>query len=178
MMDEQQPAKRTLANIAGKALMVLVPLAIGLGFGYFHLQIRQQIRDQETVAQLGIAVNAKIEQIGLRTIRAPHSSGNKAATGSREVCQATFRYSPPNGNAVITKSLLAAPLDLCKRYKAGDSTKAWVVPADNRIFMLEGDRISPWWSWVSLFLFMGLCGIAIVMLRSVLRIRRRQFSRR
>ncbi|MCC2097604.1 MAG: hypothetical protein KDJ29_11975 [Hyphomicrobiales bacterium] len=153
--------------------MVLAPLAIGLGFGYLHLQTRQQIRDQEMVAQFGVAVNATIQEVGVATVKPASSPTDKVARGSRQVCQATFRYSPPHGGAIINRRMLAAPMSICERYKAGDKVKAWVLPADTRVFLLEGDRINPWWSWASLLLFMAFCGFAIVMFRSVLGLSRR-----
>ncbi len=169
---DQGPPQSILGGLAVKILLVLVPLLIGLGAGYAHLQVRQQIRAQETVAQLGVGVEATVESVEIRS--QPIKSDGKSKSGAvRDVCQAAFRYSPPGGKAIVTKRLLAAPKEICKRYKAGDKTRAWVVPADNRIFMLEGDRISPWWSWASLFLFMAFCGFAIVMFRRVLGITRR-----
>ena len=174
MAHASQPEKRSLAQLIGRSLLVLVPLAIALGFGYLHLQLRDKVRDQETVARFGVAVQAKIERIEIRKISQSSGPADKIAKAPRQVCQASFRYSPPRGNAVITKNLLAAPMDICKRYKAGDTTKVWVVPADNRIFMLEGDRIAPYWSWVSLLLFLVFGGFAIIMFKNVLGISRRQ----
>jgi hypothetical protein len=170
MATAPQSSKTSISQLIGTVLVVLVPLAIGLGAGYIHLQVRQQIRDQETVAQFGVAIEAEVTGATVRTI-AP-AGGANAKTGSpRKVCQASFRYSPPGGKAVISRQLLAAPMSVCQRYKPGDKTKAWVVPADTRIFLLEGDRINPWWSWASLFGFLIFCGLAIIALRNVLRTR-------
>ena len=173
MAADTATSSASLATIAGKVMLVLVPLAIGLGFGYLHLETRQKLKDQEAFAQLGVEVNALVQEIGVVTLKPPSSPTDKVAKGGRQVCQASFRYSPPNGTAIITKRLLSAPMSICERHKAGDRVKAWVLPGDNRVFLLEGDRINPLWSWASLLLFMAFCGFAIVMFRGVLGLSRR-----
>ena len=162
------------SNLIGRVLLVLVPLAISLAFGYLHLQLRDKLREQEIVAQFGIGVEARIERIEIRAVSQSSGPSDKIAKAPRRICQASFRYSPPGGEAVITKQLLSAPMTICERYKVGEKTRAWVVPSDNRIFLLEGDRIAPYWPWGSLFMFLIFGGFAIIMFKTVLGISRRQ----
>ncbi|MGE3246914.1 MAG: hypothetical protein AB7F96_13345 [Beijerinckiaceae bacterium] len=160
MAENASGARPSLLTLVMRVLLVALPLLTGLGFGYLHLAWRKQFREQETISQLGASVIANIDSLQM------------IKSGNGERCLAIFRYEEPGKGAVVRRQIFMPSADYCSSHKANENVKAWIVPGDARIFVLDEQRISPWWQWLSLALFVLLCGIAIIMLRSMLGLRR------
>lgn len=161
-----------MAMRIGRILMFAVPLAISLGFGYLFQQYRQTIENQDLAAQMGSRVLALIEEVRLIDASEPAGSAGRLFSPKRQYCVATFRYSPPGTTAIVRKRIRLNATTICQNRKAGDSIYATVVRGDDRIFLLDEDKIAGWWSWLFLALFVLFGLFAMINLRALLGIRR------
>lgn len=141
-----------------------VALAIGLGFGYLHLKLRQQVRSQNIIATVGVAVTAKIE--ALQVVKSG-GSGEGASTQSGSICSITLRYASPDGKQVTRRHRRMTDLTICNHYKTGDNIRAYIVPADDRIFVFEDERIGWYWPWIAVALFVLFTGFSMIVLRTI-----------
>ncbi len=157
---------------AGPLLAFIVPLMIGLGFGYLYQQYSQAARDQETATQFGSGVLALVEELRIVDGGSPAGSAGRLFGTKSEYCLATFRYSPPGTTSIVRKRVRLNSISMCKTRKAGDTVTARVVRGNDRIFLLEEDRIAFWWNWVFLSLFVAFSLLAMINLRALLGIRR------
>lgn len=171
---EDSPSPAASATAGAKLLIAIFLLAfigMAVGSGFVFWNINKQLNAQALVDVVGQPVDAKITALEVKRQKNRSSGPDKTAVADTENCFATFEYNAPGSKANIRKHMRLTYLTLCKRYKAGQTTRARVVPGDTRYFVLEDDRIAPYWWWISLAMFVFFSIIAIFFVRSVFGLR-------
>lgn len=163
--DEHAAWRQGRGPLVARWILFAVALSIGLGFGYLHLKLRQQVRSQNIIATVGVAVTAKIE--ALQVLKSGGSAKNASAQHG-SICSVTLRYASPDGKQVTRRHRRMTDLTICNRYRTGDNIRAYIVPADDRIFIFEDERIGWHWPWVAVALFVLFTGFSMIVLRSII----------
>lgn len=137
-------------------LVFLVPVCVGLGFGYLAWTHGKRIERQEAVDTAGVKVQAKVEGTQIEEIR--HAS-TKVAEAERYTPDASYfchigvSYTAPGSDNVLRQQFKFEDDTICKRYEIGDVITGRLLPENPNVLILDEGRLHPFWFWISLLLF-------------------------
>lgn len=136
-------------------LILMVPILLGLCFGYLSWTHFLRLQDQAAVDLHGVSILAKIE--GLKVEEIEHrNSGPRAPTRSAPpslYCVIQLAYTTNDVTEPMRKVFWLEDNTVCERYLVGDSIAGKVLPDDPDIFVLDESRLEAYWLWVTLSLF-------------------------
>lgn len=153
--EPETDTEKSILSMAFVVLIIMVPIFIGLGFGYLSWTHFLRLQDQAAVDLRGVSILAKIE--GLKIEKIEHRN-----TGPR----APTRDGPPGLYCVIqlayTTNKVVEPMrkvfwleddTVCERYLVNDAIAGKVLPDSPDIFVLDESRLEAYWLWITLSLF-------------------------
>ncbi|MEO1160704.1 MAG: hypothetical protein AAFW74_09660 [Pseudomonadota bacterium] len=151
-------------------LFLLVPICIGLGFGFLAWQHGQRLENQRAVDKAGVAVIASIE--GLKVERfnndATRMRDGANRTEASLFCVVQVSYSKPGSSAVLRKVIWLEDDTICSRYKVNDPIAGRLLPDNPEVMVLDDGRLPEYWYWTCLLLFALFAGGPLVLLVRVI----------
>lgn len=149
------------------ALVFLVPVCVGLGFGYLAWTHGKRLERQQAVDTAGVQVLAKVEGTQIEEIR--HAS-TKVAEAERYTPDASYfchigvSYTAPGSDIVLHQQFKFEDDTICKRYKIGDVITGKLLPQNPNGLILDEGRLHPFWFWISLLLFILFAVLPTILL--------------
>lgn len=151
-------------------LFLLVPICIGLVFGYLSWQHGQRLENQRAVDTAGIAVTANVEGLKIEKFNndTTRMGGEANRTEPSLFCVVQVRYSKPGSSEVLRKVIWLEDDTICTRYKTNDPIAGKLLPDNPEIMVLDEGRLAEYWYWICLLLFaLFTGGPAVVLLRVI-----------
>ncbi|MEC9368330.1 MAG: DUF3592 domain-containing protein [Pseudomonadota bacterium] len=166
--DEIKPATPKGAGIGTRiamALFFMLPVLIGVGFGYLALEHGRRLEAQTAVDRDGVPVTAtvvatQIEEVKHRSTIVAHE---RSTPDPSYFCHIAVTYQPPGNNDTLRKQFRLEDDSICKRYKAGMQITGRLLPDRPDVFVLDEGRLDTYWWWISVALF-GLFAVLPVFL--------------
>ena len=124
------------------------------------------------LCRTGISIKARLEAKRVERIRNTSSGADKTAKRDTEICHVLLRYVDPGTGQAIRKQLQLTYMTICERYSTGQNISAKLITSNPALLILEEDRISWYWRWISLALFGFLASFVVLIVRASLRTRR------
>jgi len=151
-------------------LFLLLPILMGLGFGYLAWTHYQRTATQRLVDQVGVPVVATVFATRIEEVRhAPTSSGGERSTPSPSYfCHIAVTYDPPAGGEKLRKQFLLEDDTVCRRYKAGAPITGRLLPDNPSIMILDEGRLDVFWVWATALLAFVLAGLPLILLLRML----------
>lgn len=158
---QSESARESTAVAWGIALVFMIPVAIGCGFGLVHYRISERLADQTAVDQRGVDLDAVIESLELETVI--HEGGGPDRRDSEsKYCLIAIKYFAPISGRLLKKTFRLEDDSLCQKYNVGDSILAKVLPDEPEVVVLNEGRLDESWYWISLTLFSCFLGLPIL----------------
>ncbi len=151
-------------------LFLLVPICIGLGFGYLAWQHGQRLENQRAVDKAGVAVIASIEGLKIEKFRndATRMRDGANRTEASLFCVVQVRYSKPGSSMVLRKVVWLEDDTVCTRYRLNDPIAGKVLQDNPEVLVLDEGRLPEYWYWICLLLFALFSGGPLVLLARVI----------
>ncbi|WP_108881447.1 hypothetical protein [Anderseniella sp. Alg231-50] len=151
-------------------LFLLVPICIGLGFGYLAWQHGQRLESQRAVDKDGVAVTASIEGLKVEKF---HNDATRMGDGANRTepslfCVIQVRYSKPGSSTVLRKVIWLEDDTVCSRYKLNDPIAGRLLPDNPDVLVLDEGRLAEYWYWICLLLLALFSGGPLVLLARVI----------
>ncbi|MEM7634171.1 MAG: hypothetical protein AAF299_06405 [Pseudomonadota bacterium] len=152
------------------ALFLMVPICIGLMFGYLAWQHGQRLENQRAVDSDGVAVTATIEGLKIEKFEndATRMQDGANRTEPSLFCVLQVRYSAPGSATVFRKVIWLEDDAICTRYEMNDPIAGRLVSDNPDILVLDEGRLAEYWYWICLLLFALFSGGPLVLLVRVL----------
>lgn len=147
------------------ALFFLLPVCIGLGFGYLALEHGRRLEAQAAVDRDGVPVTAmvaatRIEEVKHRSTTAAHE---RTTPDPSYFCHIAVTYQPDSGGETLRRQFRFEDDSICKRYKAGARITGRMLPDQPDVLVLDEGRLEAYWWWICVALF-GLFTVLPVLL--------------
>lgn len=152
--NEPDTGKSILSTIL-VALILMVPILVGLAFGYLSWTLFHRLQDQAAVDLHGVSIHAKIEGLKIEKFE-QRNTGPRAPTRDGPpslFCVIQLAYTTNEATEPIRKVFWLEDDTVCKRYLVNDAIAGKVLPDDPDIFVLDESRLEAYWLWISLSLF-------------------------
>lgn len=147
------------------ALFFLLPVCIGLAFGYLALEHGRRLEAQAAADRDGVPISARVEATLIEEVKHQSMTAAHERTTPQPsyFCHIGVSYQPDGGGGTLRKQFRFEDDSICKRYKVGAQISGRVLPDQPEVLVLDEGRLEAYWWWICVALF-GLFAVLPVFL--------------